>query len=225
LRPAAPHAHDPAVTRSLRGRPWPLALAVVVALAIAVPAFGADPSPSASPLDESPSASVAPTGATSPAPAATKAPAATPKPTKEPEPDKAVKPERGPKTPKVTVSLRGTVAAVTDGRWPAYTLTSGGKTYRLSAGPPWWWGEGNPLAKAAGKTVTIGGEQATGSDEIDVLTIDGVAIREPGRPPWAGGPKIVGDKHPGWAQWKADKWSDHPGRGLGRDDAPGQQTP
>jgi hypothetical protein len=217
----------------------PLLLALLVAAAISVPVFGADPSPSASPAGESPSAeastSTAPSAAASEAPAASQAPAATatpaatPKPTKEPKPDKAVKPERGPKTPKVAITLRGTVVATQDGRWPTYTLASGGTTYELSAGPPWWWGASNPLAKSIGKTVTIGGERVTGSGKVDVLTVDGVAVREAGRPPWAGGWKRVGEKHPGWAQWKADKMADkavnHPGGGLGRGNAPGQQAP
>jgi hypothetical protein len=206
------------MTRSLRVRPLPLLLALAIGAAISVPVLGADPSPSSSPVAASPSAKPS-----------SPAPAATPKATKEPKPDKAVKPERGPKTPEVAITLRGTVAVKTDGRWPAYTLTSGGTTYELSAGPPWWWGASNPLAKSVGKTVTIAGEHATGSSEVDVLTIDGVAVRAAGRPPWAGGWKVVGEKHPGWAQWKADKMADkaanHPGRGLGRDGAPGQQAP
>ena len=199
-----------------------------------MPVLGADPSPSSSPLDASPSAAASQAPAASPAPAATPAPTAAPKaqPSKEPKPDKTAKPERGPKAakaPEVPITLRGTVAVATDGRWPAYTLSSGGTTYELSAGPPWWWGASNPLAKAVGKSVTIGGERVAGSAEVDVLTIDGVAVREAGRPPWAGGWKDVGARHPGWAQWKADKMADkaanHPGRGLGRDDAPGQQQP
>jgi hypothetical protein len=35
--------------------------------------------------------------------------------------------------------------------------------------------------------------------------VDGKTIREPGRPPWAGGWKVVGEKHPGWSQEKADR--------------------
>jgi hypothetical protein len=33
-----------------------------------------------------------------------------------------------------------------------------------------------------------------------------VALREPGKPPWAGGWKVVGEKHPGWSQEKADRF-------------------
>jgi hypothetical protein len=86
-----------------------------------------------------------------------------------------------------------------------FTLVVGITVYPLSVGPPWWWGDANPLAASVGKVVTIAGEQEEGSDEVDVLAIDGKTIREPGRPPWAGGWKAVGPKHPGWAQWKVDK--------------------
>ncbi len=41
------------------------------------------------------------------------------------------------------------------------------------------------------------GEIAEGSTEIDVQSIDGKAVRAPGRPRWAGGPKVVGEKQPG----------------------------
>jgi hypothetical protein len=55
--------------------------------------------------------------------------------------------------------------------------------------------------------VTIVGEQRAGSDEVDVVSVDGKALREPGRPPWAGGWKQVGKIHPGWSQEKADRWA------------------
>ncbi len=54
--------------------------------------------------------------------------------------------------------------------------------------------------------MTITGEQAAGSTEVDVLTVDGKALREPGKPPWAGGWKVVGERHPGWSQEKADRF-------------------
>ena len=38
----------------------------------------------------------------------------------------------------------------------------------------------------------------------------------PGRPDWAGGPKRVGGRHPGF------KDGTHPGKGLGREQRPGQ---
>ena len=52
--------------------------------------------------------------------------------------------------------------------------------------------------------VTIDGEQADGSDEVDVLAIDGKASR-PGPAAVGRRWKVVGPKHPGWAQWKVDK--------------------
>jgi hypothetical protein len=36
--------------------------------------------------------------------------------------------------------------------------------------------------------------------------VDGKALREPGKPPWAGGWKVVGKDHPGWSQEKWDRW-------------------
>ena len=75
----------------------------------------------------------------------------------------------------------------------------------LEAGPPWWWGEDNPLAPFVGETVTVEGEQAEGSDSVDVHAVNGTAIREAGRPPWAGGPKVVGEAHPGWKAWKVER--------------------
>jgi hypothetical protein len=118
-------------------------------------------------------------------------------------------PGKGPKAshePEVAVTLKGTVAATTDADGGVtYTITADGKTQRLSAGPPWFWGDKNPLKAAVGKTVTISGEQS--GDEVDVLTIDGTAVREAGKPPWAGGPKVVGSAHPGWSQDKADRWA------------------
>ena len=112
------------------------------------------------------------------------------------KPDKAAKPEKGPKTPEHPVTLTGIVGQP-DGEEGEYTLVVGVKVYQLSAGPKWWWGDANPLAGSVGKVVTIDGEQAEGSDEVDVLAIDGTAIRAPGKPPWAGGWKVVGREAPG----------------------------
>ena len=81
----------------------------------------------------------------------------------------------------------------------------GGTVYDLEAGPPWFWGEDHPLKGLVGKTVTIEGDQPEGSTTIDVRVADGKTLREPGKPPWAGGWKLQGEKHPGWAQWKVDK--------------------
>lgn len=141
------------------------------------------------------------------------APAASEKPGKGPKTDT---PGKGPKTAaekaakqKVAsnpVSLTGIVGTRTDEDGATvYTLTAGGTTYDLDAGPPWFWGDNHPLKGLVGDSVTITGEQAEGSTTVDVLTVDGKAIREPGKPPWAGGWKVVGPAHPGWSQWKADK--------------------
>jgi hypothetical protein len=204
-----------------RRRPASLLVAVVVVVALAIPAFAADPSadPSTSPgasVDASESASTQPTA--EPTVAATPNAVATPKatpPKVQPSP-KPAKPEqaghgnngnKGDKTPEVAITLHGTVATTTDAEGDAgFSMTSGPTTYQLEAGPSWFWGANNPLAKFVGKTVTVVGETHTGSTDVDVMTVDGTAIREPGKPPWAGGWKVVGSKHPGWSQEKADRF-------------------
>ena len=140
------------------------------------------------------------------------------------KPGKAVK-EKVAGTP---ITVTGIVASTTDAEGEtAYTLTSGGKTYTLEAGPSWWYGTNHPLAASVGKSVTVVGETAAGSTEIDVQTVDGIAVRTTtGKPPWAGGPKRVGEKHPGWKSWKAAHPNGKPGKGLGMPNgkatAPGQ---
>jgi hypothetical protein len=111
-----------------------------------------------------------------------------------------------PRVEKSPVSLSGTIARTTDpdGR-ASYTLQSGGTTYTLDAGPPWFHGNNHPLQAYVGKSVTITGERAAGSAEIDVKTVNGTALRAAGRPPWAGGWKRVGQSHPGWSQEKVDR--------------------
>ncbi len=110
------------------------------------------------------------------------------------------------KVPKEPITLRGTVAAATDADGNAvYRLSSGGTTYDLDAGPSWFHGDNHPLEAFDGETVTIVGEIAEGSTEVEVETVDGTALREPGKPPWAGGWKVVGQAHPGWSQEKADR--------------------
>lgn len=117
------------------------------------------------------------------------------------------KPGKGPKAsrePEVQVTLSGVIAAVTDADGATgYTITADGKTVRLEAGPAWFWGDKNPLKAFVGKSVTIVGEQS--GDEVDVQSVDGKPIRAPGKPPWAGGPMVVGKIHPGWSQDKADR--------------------
>ena len=71
--------------------------------------------------------------------------------------------------------------------------------------------------------MTIAGEIREGSLEIDVVTIDGKAVKTwTGKPPWAGGPKVVGERHPGYGPWKAAHPDGQPGNGLGKANAPGQ---
>lgn len=127
------------------------------------------------------------------------------------------------KVPSTPITVSGTVATTTDadGR-TTYTLDADGTTYELGAGPAWFWGSDHPLAAYVGKQVDIAGEIREGSSEIDVETVDGVALRAPGKPPWAGGPKAVGERHPGWKAWKAAHPDGKPGNGHGRDGAPGQ---
>lgn len=111
------------------------------------------------------------------------------------------------KTAKAPITLNGTIESTAgeDGR-PEYTLTDGGKTYTLEAGPKWFFDAGSyPLDPYVGKSVKVEGEVAEGSTEVDVISIDGTALRGEGKPPWAGGWKAVGEKHPGWSQAKADR--------------------
>jgi hypothetical protein len=111
------------------------------------------------------------------------------------------------KAPKVEVALTGTVRATTDADGKvSYTLTSGGKTYTLDAGPAWFHGDKHPLKAFVGKSVTIVGDSAVGSTDVDVLSVNGTKLRAAGKPPWAGGWKHVGATHPGWSQEKADRF-------------------
>jgi hypothetical protein len=111
------------------------------------------------------------------------------------------------KVAKAPITISGTieVASDEDGN-DTYTLTDGGTTYTLEAGPPWFFGKNHPLKPYVGQSVTVDGEVAEGGTEVEVLAVDGTAIREPGKPPWAGGWKVVGERHPGWSQEKADRF-------------------
>jgi hypothetical protein len=142
-------------------------------------------------------------------------------------PSASGKPDKGPKAskePEVTVTLKGTVAVSKDAEGESsYTLTVDGKTVKLDAGPPWFFGDKHPLAPFVGKTVTITGEQS--GDEVDVQTVDGTALRAPGKPPWAGGWKAVGSIHPGWSQEKADRLAQKQGGAKGAAGAAGCWPP
>jgi hypothetical protein len=113
------------------------------------------------------------------------------------------------RVPKEPITLTGTVRAATDADGNAeYRLSSGGTTYTLDAGPAWFHGDSHPLAAYVGESVTIVGEIAEGSTDVEVSTVDGTAIRPAGKPPWAGGWKRVGEAHPGWSQEKADRMAE-----------------
>src|SRR5262245_6728611 len=201
----------PAMTRNqLRALAGVAALAAVAL--IVVPVLGVDPSRLPS-TGTPPSAGPSQAPAAIPSAAAPVPPQAGPTESAEPDedgsdqrgkPDKAAKPHDDEDTHERPVTLTGVVgqSSTEEGE---FTLKVGSTTYALEAGPRWWWGDANPLAAVVGKTVRITGEQADGSNEVDVHGIDGKAIRPEGRPPWAGGWKVVGPKHPGWAQWKVDK--------------------
>jgi hypothetical protein len=210
-------------------------VACVAVLAIAIPTLAASPSPSpdeSAPgsVDASASSEVSPSPqGSSPSPSVASPSPASPSPLASPEaaePDdgddstatpKGPKPSKGPET---SMTLRGTVVKGTDGKGrPSFSMTVDGVTWDLSDGPPWYWGDKDPLMAYVGKTVTVVGTTRGDDHELDVETVDGTALRAPGKPPWAGGPWVVGSMHPGWKPWMADG---KPGKGLGRDGAPGQ---
>lgn len=158
-----------------------MALALLVAL-VALPALAADPT------------------------ATPTTPAAEPVATKAPNPNKPDKAAKAAKPKGDPVTLKGTVGTRTDadGR-TEYTLTSGSTVVVLDGGPTWFYGDDHPLKPSVGTSVTVVGTQRAGEAEVDVETVDGKALREPGKPPWAGGWKVVGEGHPGWSQEKADR--------------------
>jgi hypothetical protein len=181
-----------------------LVIGAVLVLAVAIPVMGADPSPPAAP------------------PGQTNAdkPDKSPKPENPGQAKKADKAAKAAKAPEIAVTVTGTVAQTTDAKGrPTFTLTAGGTTWELSAGPKWYWGDKNPLAAYVGKSVTVVGSHHEGETDLSVDTVDGTAIRAAGKPPWAGGPWVVGSTHPGWKSWMADG---KPGKGIGRENAPGQ---
>jgi hypothetical protein len=183
-----------------RRRYGALLIGAIVVVALAIPVLAADPSPNSGSTPPKAAASEPAEPDESPGDDAGK-------PDKANKANKANRGNKGAEAPEVAITLHGTIAMTKDanGR-PSFTMASGSTTYSLEAGPPWFWGANNPLAKFAGKSVTITGETSAGSTDVDVQTVDGTAIRVPGRPPWAGGWKAVGSKHPGWSQEKADKF-------------------
>jgi hypothetical protein len=123
------------------------------------------------------------------------------------------------------VTLTGVIAQDVDGKGrPTFSMTVDGTPWELSAGPKWYWGANNPLTAYVGKTVTVTGTHRAGDTDVDVLTVEGKAIRPAGKPPWAGGPKVVGQAHPGWkgvANGGTGRGNGE-GKGHGRANAPGQ---
>jgi len=96
------------------------------------------------------------------------------------------------------ITLTGTVQLAADAKGkPAYTLTSGLTTYTLRAGPRKLTGATSPLNQYVGQSVTITGKLAGGSNQVNVLSINGTALRGNGKPAWAGGWKAAGAGHPG----------------------------
>jgi hypothetical protein len=200
-----------------------LAVLVLVLGFVALPALAADPS--ASPEAPGPSASVEPSVAPaasaeihepegSDEPEQSAEPEATVEPTPIARPDQKGKPDKGPterknKGPEQEITLSGTVTTGSDADGETvYRLQSGGTTYVLEAGPKWFFGDDYPLKPFVGKNVTIVGEVTEGSTEVDVVAVDGTRLREPGKPPWAGGWKVVGERHPGWSEEKAARFAE-----------------
>jgi len=173
---------------------------------------GGKPEATPTPAVEPATAPLAPLAAATPTPAAKPAakPAATPKPAKVPDADE------GP-----IQTLTGTLGTRTDADGDVEYVLDG---VELSVGPPWYWGKNNPLEKyyVNKTTVTVTGRMETDppstkangkandadGPEFEVYTVNGSKVRAEGKPPWAGGPKAVGERHPGYAGWsngKADK--------------------
>ena len=177
-------------------------------------------------VNESPSPGVEPGGkpeatptpaveqAASPKAAATLKPAATAKPAATPKPAKVPDETKGP-----IETLTGTLGTRTDADGDREYVLNGTE---LSVGPPWFWGTKNPLEPYVGKSVSVTGRMETDppstkangkannadGPEFEVYTVNGTTVRAEGKPPWAGGPKVVGERHPGYAGWsngKADK--------------------
>ena len=207
----------------------PLVAIAVLALLlgmVALPTLAADPSaspnvPGASgDVDASAAPAASAESGASAEPEVSAAPEETAEAAETSEPDRATEPEasgkpengqkeRKDKAPEQEITLSGTVTTGTDADGETvYSMQSGGTTYVLEAGPKWFFGDDYPLKPFVGKNVTIVGEVAEGSTEVDVVSVDGTRLREPGKPPWAGGWKNVGERHPGWSEEKAARWAE-----------------
>jgi hypothetical protein len=220
------NADEPGMRLRLGRRARPLAAIatlIVMLAVVALPTLAADPSASPdTPSSAEPQHSAAVAPSAEPERSGEPEVSAEPEESAEPddsaapaeraaEPEEDGKPDKGhkDKAPEHPVTLQGTVTTGTDEDGdPSYELASGGKTYQLDAGPPWFYGDNHPLKPFVGQSVTLTGEAAEGSTEVDVLTVNGTVIREPGKPPWAGGWKRVGENHPGWSEEKAARWAE-----------------
>jgi hypothetical protein len=86
--------------------------------------------------------------------------------------------------PEATVTVTGVLHTTADG----YAVGS----RSVSLGPPWYAASSALIKDRLGKSVTVTGSADDNDGELSVRTIDGVAYRAKGRPPWAGGPKHHG---------------------------------
>jgi len=192
-----------------------LLLAASIALAANSPSPDVAPGANSRPAVEPATASAVPLAA--PTPAATLKPAATPKPAPTPKPAKTPDETKGP-----IETLTGVLGVRTDADGDREYVLNG---IELSVGPPWYWGTKNPLEPFVGKSVTVTGRTDTGrpstkangkaadadGPEFEVYTVsssDGkvvTPVRAEGKPPWAGGPKVVGERHPGYKGWSHGK--------------------
>lgn len=114
-------------------------------------------------------------------------------------------------------TLTGIVVAVVDeeGMTEYFLELADGTQVELSVGPPWYWQGDHPLIGLVGQEITVEGYREDAPDEaeesedvagvespdFDVRTIDGVPLWDGERPPWAGGPAVVGEQHPGFEGW------------------------
>lgn len=91
---------------------------------------------------------------------------------------------------KVTICHKGHVTITVDeNAWPAHRYRHGDTMGACSA-------------QEAREEASEEGENKPEMEVFSVTTSDGhtTEIRSPGKPPWAGGPKVVGEKHPGFAK-------------------------
>ncbi len=91
-----------------------------------------------------------------------------------------------------------------------YRVSDGTSSVPLGVGPPWFYGDDHPLAEPVGQRITVIGQRddgtpgheavpeapGDGQPSFEVYSVNGIELRAPGKPPWAGGPAAVGDRHP-----------------------------